>query len=290
MKNVPLGPIALLVSGVVVFLSCTLPGCYDPGKTSMDHAKVHAAYLLETIAEDVEEVRRGLPQGADVLAAEWKAEPELGTDPKAARDALEKARGKVQDLRIAKSTFFAIATPDGIVVRNDQEQDRMAGRPLFPSFPALAEATSRYVDTIGSMPEASGVRTRPDGQWVAGAPVRVEGATKGIFVTGWSWASYAYRLEFGLRSKIKSEIAGNRDLKEPLVYVFLVLGKSVYGAPVSPEVNAKAIANLDPIAKTREDQPYTERLEITGRVFGLAVRRTPAFGAEAAVAVLRSET
>lgn len=265
-------------------------GCRDTGKLSAEQATQHAAFLVETIAKDVGEVRSGLPGGAEVVAAAWASQP-LDSDPKAAADALESARRKVQELRLAKATFFAVTDASGIVIRNDQEQDRMAGKALFPAYPALVQAKDRYTETTGSLPEASGVRApRADAQWVAGVPVRVGGATKGLYVAGWSWASYAYRLEFALRGKLRTELAGNHEKNEPLVYVYIIDGKAAYGAPVSPEVNAQAIQKFDGLANARESNAFTTTLEITGRAFGLAVRRAPALGAEVGVAVLRSET
>lgn len=271
-------------------LACAI-ACKDTTKISLEKASSHVGFLVETIKKDVEEVRSGLPAGAAALGAAWKADAAIGSDAKATQRALENARRTVQDLRVAKSTFFALADVNGVVIRNDQEQDRMAGHGLFESFPALAGAKSGYLETAGSMPEAAGVRApRPDGQWVAGAPVSVDGAPKGLYVTGWSWSSYAYHLEFALRSRIKSELMGNAGAKEPLLYVYMVVGKSVYGAPVSPEVNMKAIADVDPLSHTTGDAVFSRALDVTGRSFGLAVRRAPALGPDVGVAVLRSET
>ena len=265
--------------------------CKDTTKVSIARASEHVAFLVETTTKDVDEVRHGLPDGAVQLAESLKKDPALTKDPNALHDALELTRRKVQDLRMAKSTFFAIADPGGTVLRNDQDQDRMVGRPLFASFPVLPAAAKKYVETTGSMPEAAGVRApRPDGQWIAGTPVTVDGETKALYVTGWSWASYAYRLELALRGKVRSELTEQKTGKEPLVYVFMVVGNAVYGAPVTPEVSAKAIADLDPLAKVKGSDVFTSPIEITGRSFGLAVRRAPAFGADVGIAILRSET
>jgi hypothetical protein len=265
--------------------------CKDEGKISATYATAHVEFLAQAAKTDVEEVRRGLPQGSDVLARKLKAQPALTGDLSAVRDALESARNKVQDLRMAKSTFFALADTAGVILRNDQEQDRMAGRPLFASFPALSGALSGYVETRGSMPEAAGVRApRADGQWIAGSPVRVDDQTRALYVTGWSWASYAYRLEFALRSKLRSELVGKREANEPLVYVFVVVGKSAFGAPVTPEVSASAVVAQDPVAKTSAGAVFSTPLELTGRAYGLAARRVPELGPDVAVAVLRSET
>src|SRR5258706_15095454 len=93
-----------LVTIIVVTLLAT--SCSDPGKVSVEKARAHAQFLAETVTKDVDEVRSGLPAGAEVVGAWWKSQA-LDTDPKAAQDSLEAARRKVQVLRMAKSTFFA---------------------------------------------------------------------------------------------------------------------------------------------------------------------------------------
>jgi hypothetical protein len=210
-------------------------------------------------------------------------------DPKAAEDALYRARNRVQDLRTAKSTFFAVVDASGVVLRNDQEQDAMAGKNMFSAFPALRGALEgKLVETTGSMPEASGVKGRPDAQWVAAVPVRAADQVKGLYVTGWSWSAYAYRLENSVRSELRSKL-GEHD-KMPLVYAFVVVGPAVYGAPVSPDVNLKTIADLKLLEQVKGKEPYGHELEITGREFGLAAVRVPEMGNDVAIVLLRSET
>jgi hypothetical protein len=275
--------VGLLVS-VVVALACE-----NTSKRSAELAKQHAVDLAKTVETDVQEIRVGLPRGAQHLEALYRAERLPQDDLPAVREALERARNKVQDLRVAKSTFFALVDREGTVLRNDQDQDLMAGKPTFPAFPQLRAALGgKYIETRGSMPEAAGVDGRADGQWVAAQPVSVGGEVKGLYVTGWSWAAYAYRLENSIRSKVRSEIGEKGKL--PLIYVYVVVGKAIHGAPVSPDVNAKAIGDLDPLGKASNAQPYSAELEITGRGFGLGFQRTPPLGADTGVAVLRSET
>jgi hypothetical protein len=286
-----MNPRTWLLLPLIAFAALLSSACKDTAKISKTQASGHVAFLAEIATKDVAEVRTGLPQGAELLSAAWKVDPAVGTDLKAAADALEIARRKVQDLRLAKSTFFALADDHGIVIRNDQEQDRMAGKALFASFPGLVEASKQYTETTGSMPEASGVRApRADGQWVAAAPVKVDGNARGLYVTGWSWSSYAYHLEFALRGKIRSELVNKREENEPLIYVFVLVGSAVYGAPVSPDVSRTALAAADPLAKAKATETFTDSIEITGRAYGLAVQRVPALGQGVGVAVLRSET
>jgi hypothetical protein len=268
-----------------------LLGCGRTDAASVARAREHASQLAETARRDVEEVRRGLPVGARELAKRWSTEGvDLSTDSEAAREALNYARNKVQDLRVAKSTFFALATPEGKVVRNDREQDLMAGAALFQAFPALARAAQGpYAEALGVMPEAHGVRGKPDAEWVAAAGVDVGGQIRGLYVSGWAWSSYAFRLEFSLRSRVTTELKGKQE-NLPLLYAFVLVGDEVYGAPEAPEINARAIAERKPLANLAADGSFSALIEITGRSFALGVQATPEVAPSVAVGVLRSET
>ncbi|HSU40594.1 MAG TPA: hypothetical protein VLJ38_13540, partial [Polyangiaceae bacterium] len=78
--------------------------------------------------------------------------------------------------------------------------------------------------------------------------------------------------------------------KEPLLYAFVIVEGDVYGAPISPDVNARAVREHIDVAKLQEGVPTKAELEITGRSFGLAAELAPDLGAKVAIAVLRSET
>lgn len=264
--------------------------CERTDEASAARAVGHARDLAAVARRDVEEIRKGLPLGAKELAKRWAASgANLVDDGAAAREALEQARAKVQDLRVAKSTFFALATRDGQVVRNDREQDLMAGAALFGAFPALADAANgRYVEALGVLPEAHGVRGKPDAEWMAAVGVEVGGEIRGLYVTGWAWSSYAYRLEFSLRSRVTTDVAGKRE-NVPLLYAFVLVGDAVYGAPEAPEVNAQAIADRRPLSSLAADGSYSGLLEITGRRFALGVQVVPELAPQVAVGVLRSE-
>lgn len=276
----------LLLSGPLLV---GLVGCDGTNQESLELAAKHARRLAETAKQDVVEIRQGLPRGAEELAKAWGEEPNPLGDPEAARRLLTRARDKVQDLRVAKSTFFALAGLDGSVVRNDREQDRMAGRPLFASFPELARAASgQYVEALGVMVEAHGVKGKPDAEWVAAQGVRVGDAVRALYVTGWAWTSYAYRLEFALRGQTDIELRGTRK-NVPLLYVFVVVGSDVYGSPAAPEVNARAISEHAPLQHLAADGTFSTLLEITGRRFALGVHSAFDLAPGVAIAVLRSE-
>jgi hypothetical protein len=263
-------------------------GCKADGKASSALASKQVTELAKASAEDVQQLRSGMPLGAAEVEKLLPATGLTDLDPMVARETLNKARNRVQDLRVAKSTFFALVAPSGTVVRSDGEQDRLVGKDVFAAFPELkGSLASGYKETRGSMAEAAEVRGRPDAQRVVGAPIGQGAAVRGLFVSGWSWSAYAYRLENAARSSARSTAEGG---KVPLIYVYLTVGSDVFGAPISPDVTAKAVKDLDLSRKVQAGAPFTAELELTGRMFGLAAVRAPELGDGVVISLLRSET
>jgi hypothetical protein len=282
-----LGPRALFGASALSFAA--LLSCTSATKKSAALAREHVHALADVAREDARQVHAGLPLGASELAKLLPSPDQGEIEPQVAREALGKARNKVQDLRIAKSTFFAIVAPSGVVIRDDQQQDRLAGKNLFEAFPGLRSAlTGGFAETRGSLPEAAEVRGRPDAEWVAAVPVRIAGATVALYATGWSWSAYAYRLENAVRSAARGAMSDPG--KMPLLYAYVIVEQDVYGAPISPEVNARAVHDQSPLAKLKGHEPWSVELDITGRGFGLAAELVPELGDKVAIAVLRSET
>jgi len=280
---------SLSFSLVLLVPVCLLAGCTKSSEVSKQKARSHVELLAKAAHEDVLEVRKGLPLGAKQLEG-YFAEGKAGDNAVAAKEALQLARNRVQDLRTAKSTFFLVASTQGIILRSDLEHDALAGKSLFAAFGELKAAVAgSYIESRGSMAEAAGVRGRSDGQWVAATPIMKGAEVAGVYATGWSWSAYAYRLENQLRSAVKSE-ARDSQSKEALVYVYLVVESEVYGAPISPDVIAKAIKASGLLGRATGETVVDAAQEIEGRDFGLALRRVPALGRDVAIAVVRSET
>src|SRR6185312_13026046 len=200
------------VLSVLVPLSLASAGCDEAKKQAELSATETLAKLEPVVKEDVAEVRRGLPEGAAKLGP--MLDPDTMTDLLRLQKAITRTRSLVQDLDVAKGTFFSFADKDGKVVRSETDPDQLADKSLLPAFPALRKATSGYVETWGEMAELRGVRNGPDIVWAAAAPVKDDkGQAKGIFVTGWSLRAYAKRLENSALTLVKdaAEKAGKKN-------------------------------------------------------------------------------
>jgi hypothetical protein len=289
-------PRSMLLSSVArrgLALSLTLcastAACKDEAKESAARATKDAADIAALVDKDIGEVERGLPAGA-VKLAPLVAD---GADPKqdvaGVRGALLRIRRQVPDLNIAKSTFFALADPSGVAIRNDLEEDVMAGQNLVSLFPALAKATDGFVTATGKFPNAQS-KNGPDEDWVAAAPVkRADHTTGALLVTGWSYRYFARHLQEALKTYLldQAKAAGNEG-KLPVYYVALFDKSGIYSAPLTPAVDDQALASQDLVNKTASG-PCQGTVTITDRAFGFAAQRTPKLAADTGVVILRSD-
>jgi hypothetical protein len=207
------------------------------------------------------------------------------------RSALLKMRQQVPDLGVAKSTFFAFTDDKGIAVRNDLEQDTMAGKDLVGAYPDLKKALAGepYVTTQGQFPGVPNPQG-PDKEWVAGVPVkRDDGSLIGLLVTGWTYRRFAYHLQEALKRDLQDRLMRENDKgKLPVIYVFLFDKDGVYGARGAPPPDEKALAEVGLTAKTASG-PVDAPLMIADRPFGYAAARVPKLGPDVGIVVLRSE-
>ncbi len=246
--------------------------------------------MAALVDKDVGEVERGMPEGATRLAPLVADGADPRQDIAGVRKALLHVRRDVTDLMVAKSTFFALADPGGIAIRNDLEEDVMAGKNLLAGFPVLAKAGGGYVAGTGSFggpPRPSG----PDEDWIAAAPVkRADGTTGALLVTGWSYRYFSRHLQEALKTRLleASKAAGSEG-KLPVYYVAVFDKTGVYPAPATPQVDEQALVAQDLVAKTASG-PATGTLTITDRAFGYGAARTPRLAPDTGVVVLRSES
>ncbi len=274
---------ALLLAPGLVF-----GGCKDKGKESAARAQENVTALVLLAQKDVEEVERGLPEGAKRMAPLVdKREP---LEPPVVRQRLQKTRREVPDLNVAKSTFFALADEKGVAVRNDLEVDTMAGQNLAQTFPDLTKALGgAYVETTGAFAGATGPQG-PDRDWIAAAPIaRSDGSIGGMLLTGWTYRRFAYHLQEQLKHDLGEALLKAKDTgKLPVLYVALFDKSGVYAAMQTPQVNEKALAGENLADKTASGGVQGV-VTITEREFGYAAARAPKLGADVGIVVLRSE-
>jgi hypothetical protein len=270
-------------------LAAPLCACKDQAKESAAHAAPDAAVLADLVAKDVGEIERGLPQGAVKLAPLVAGGADPRQDIAGVRRALVRVRREVIDLNVGKSTFFALTDPSGVAIRNDLEEDVMAGKDLVALFPALAKATDGFTTGTGAFPNTS-ASAAPDKDWIAGAPVkRPDGSTGALLVTGWSYRYFSRHLQEALKTHLLDEAkAAGQEGKIPVFYTAVYDRAGVYAAPLTPDVDTKALADLNLAGKT-ESGPTTGTLTIADRAFGFAAQRTPSLAPDTGIVVLRSD-
>jgi hypothetical protein len=277
-------------AGVVLAGLLALAGCKDKGKQSAQAAADNVAALVVLAQKDVEEIERGLPQGAKLMTPLVdKREP---LEPPAVRQKLLKTHREVPDLNISKSTFYALADEKGVAVRNDLEVDTMAGQNLAQVFPDLAKALAgggAFVETTGAF-ATSTTPQGPDRDWIAAAPIpRTDGTVGGLLVTGWTYRRFAYHLQEQMKHDLGEALLKAKDTgKLPVLYVALFDKSGVYSALQTPQVNEKALEAEKPYEKT-SGGPTQGLLTITDREFGYAAARAPKLGPDVGIVVLRSE-
>lgn len=281
---------ALTVLGAVALASFAYGsvGCGAQGKESEKVAVDTLAAITPLVEKDMGELRSSLPDGAKTLA---KKLPDDAGDLRATQIAIRAAREGNDVLNASKGSFFVFTNNDGVVVRSESDPDRLVDKNVFASFPSLKKATepkAGLVEAFGEMEEMRGVKKGPDTAWVLATPV-VDASEKvrGVFVTGFSFRTYANYLEQQAKRVLVDNAKKANTDKVPIGYVFIVKGKNAYGAPDTPDVNADALVKLDLPGKTAGGA-YRGQLEITGRTFGVAAERAKGLGDDAAIAVLSS--
>jgi hypothetical protein len=261
--------------------------CKDKGKDAGE-AAAQLSTLTALADRDVGEVERGMPEGGKKLAALWANGQDPAKDLPAVRKALQNTRRQVQDLNVAKSTFFALTDANGVAIRNDLEEDVMAGQNLATIFPELKNAATKgFVTTTGAFPNAS-TKNGPDKDWIAAVPVKKDdGSVGGFFVSGWTYRYFARHLSENLKSQLTEKAQKSGDNKLPVFYVAVFDKSGVYSAPLTPQVNEKALSDLDLVAKTANGNAQGT-VDITNRDFGWAAARVAKLGPETGIALLYS--
>ncbi len=266
--------------------------CKDQAKESAKLAVADVDSLSTLVDKDIGEVETGLPAGAAKLAPLYANGADPTKDLPSVRQALLRTQREVPELNVAKSTFFALTDEKGLGIRNNLEQDAMAGQDLLKLFPGISKAIAggEYTETTGSFggappPNANG----PDKDWLAAAPVKTDGKVVALFVTGWSYRRFATHLQEVLKDHFQTTLKQSGATgKMPVFYVAVFDASGVYSEKTTPKVDEQALIDAKLVEKTAAG-PYQGTVNITDRDFGYAAKRTPKLGADTGVVVLRSE-
>ncbi len=273
-------------------LAATLAGCVDKTEKSTEAAAAEVLALRQATEADARELAVGLPKGAAQLASLYAEGEDVSKDLERIKGALARVRSGVPELNGAKATFFALATPEGQILRSDLEVEQLAGRDLYAALPPLRQAPSRdYLVASGTLPGAEWVKGRAEAQYVTTSAVKVGGAPRGVLVAGWSWSFYAYRLETVARGDARTETeAKGPGHNVPLLYAFVVVGDEAYGARTTPDVSLSAIQALGLTRLIQGEAVWKGPVQIAERPHGVAAVRAPALGAEVVIGLIRQET
>lgn len=284
----------LALAALGAFTSMAGLGCEDTAKLS-EQAGRDALPVLEPLVErDVAQVQKGLPKGVEILAKRLAEDP--AADRLQVQQSIKAARENVEELNFAKGTFFAFASPGGVVLRSEADPDRLVDQNLFDAFPGLkkvVEPGAGVVEVWGELEGMRGVRNGPDLAWVAAHAVAgvpgsaTEKEPRGVFLTGWSFRAYAGYLQSAARQHFEQKARDAGGGKTPLVYVFLARGDQAYGDAVSPDVTAEQVAKLGLYEKAG-DGVYATQITVEKTPFAVVAKRMPKLGPEVAIAVLAS--
>ena len=286
----PPRPLRLVIQTLlVVALSLLGAGCKDKHALAVKKAPPLVVRLFPIIKRDIEQVRSGMPEGAKLFGTYVDEDP--AGDPEGLRRGIIKIRQGVKALAFAKSTFFVFASMDGIIRRSETDPDLAAGSNLVKELPGMAplfKTKKGLVESFGYVKGLRGVQHGGDLQWVVGSPVLLpSGKHVGGFVSGWSMRKYAEYLEADSRRHLQS-VAKDKTKPIPLVYVFLVQGSKAWGGPVTPQVNADAMAQLN-LSEKAAGGLFTGDITIEGRKFAVAAKPAKDFGSGTVLAVMVSE-
>ncbi len=282
-------PLRALVAVAIVAAAGT--GCVDRGKLSEERATRWVATVAKTATDEIALLEVGLPLGARQFAPLYAHGADATDDLAGVRSGLLRVRGVVPELKRSDSSFFALTTANGLTIRNDLEQDVMAGQDAWKLFPKLREAKSGHavVDVGlfgGSHP------SEPDRDWVMAAPVNDDaGKFVGTLMGGWTLRRFAFHLQDSLRHALADdqEKSGGTT-KLPIVYVSVFDPAGVVSAPFMPTLDQQALVDLGLLAQTRAAGSVAHgRLSVEGREFGWAATRVAEFEPEGGVVLLWSE-
>ncbi len=276
-------------ASLVAICAILFLGCKEDAKISAQKAADQATWAEKQNEDDVAKIATGLAGAAKEFAPLYANGADPHADPQEVRATLFRARKDVPELNAAKTTFSVLVDSQGVGIRNDLEQDSMAGANLFATFSNLKNMKGPFATATGVL-KGESPASQNDKTWVGAVPVtKSDASTGGYYLTGYTFRQYAFQLQDAMKQKMNDDLAKRNDhAKLPVFYLMLFDSSGVYGPPMTPEVNESIVKDLDLVNKTAT-APAQGVVNISDRDFGYAATRLPSFGADIGVVVLRSE-
>ncbi len=263
--------------------AAVLVSCTSAAERNSAHAKDEAAFLVRYVEGEIQAIESGLPAGAKMIA-ETTATLPPPFDPAIIRTQIVRARQGTPPLKSASVTFFAFADHEGTILRNDREEDAMAGQKLFALFPTLPKDSDGVRTALGAFPPDP---LLPEGDRVFLASTHAgSGTGGGYFMTGWSFRWFAAHLTETVKRDLTDKMPKEAPTRLPILYVGVFDRSGVYFAKSVPATNVRA-AETESLFERTQAGAVSGRLQVTDRDFSFAAMRIPKMG-EAGLVVLHS--
>ncbi len=289
---------ALLSSLIATVVPITVAaGCKSKPQKQAEAAVADVDNVEKVIAaRHVTSLARALPQAAISLSAKLSSDkPDFHNESKAMGASFTELRDKIDDLRSAKRSYFAIADASGEIVWVDDESWTVVGRRLAIGFPAVQEVIDGKPFATGG--GKYGGAAEDALTFVEVAPLVRAGVRVGLLVAAWEAHDAAEDLQRQLQTELamktvkpkvraKAKDKYQYALDQPDLWVAMFRGGNLYFAEDAPQPLVDGAKTINLLAKTANG-PWNGTFDVMNKGWGAAAKRLPSLGPDVGVAVLR---
>lgn len=286
-------------SFLVTLASVAAVGCKSKAQKQAEAAIPDVARLEKLIAErHVDALSRGLPVAAKALSDKLGDKPIEPKESATITSAFDEIRNRMDDLRSAKRSYFAIVDLGGEIIAVDDPNWLVVGRKAGVAFPAMADVLA------GKVPYAAGAGryggADPEAlTFFEAAPILRADKPIGALISAWEVHEAAEDMQRQLQTDLAMKTvkpkarAKPKDkyqlvLDTPDLWVAVFSEKYVWlqdGAPQPLEDAAKGIG----LHGKTGGGAYHGTFDVMNRGWGVAAKRFPTLGEGMGIAVLRHQ-
>ncbi|MBL8721135.1 MAG: hypothetical protein JNL79_34440 [Myxococcales bacterium] len=284
---------SLVASSTPVLLGGSVLGCKSKAQKQAELAVTDLDGVLDVIEKrHVQGLARALPQAAKDLGAKL-----AGVELDKEAVAFVAIRDKVDDLRSAKRSYFAVVDQGGEVQWVDDPNWPVVHRKIAVGFPAVQEVLdgkSPFAKGIGRYGGADEAATT----FVEAAPLaKADGTKLGALVACWEAHDAAEDLRRQLLTQLLQKTAQPMKrvkakdklklmLDQPDVWVGIFRGQWLYLQEDAPQPLEEALQALAFADKTKAGA-WSGTFDVMNKGWGGAAKRVPSLGADVGVVVAR---